>query len=96
MPITKHNFSRFYYNRFAEDCDGLILHAVLCLVLKRNRDKNKRNMALIKQGKAIILHPMTRGMVAYSVLWPTGSIIQQTLAGQKWGKCQPAPDDCAV
>lgn len=47
-------------------------------------------MALFKQGKAILLHPITRGMVAYSVLWPTGSIIQQTLAGQKWGKCQHA------
>lgn len=42
---------------------------------------------MIKQGKSILLHPLTRGMVAYSILWPTGSIIQQTLAGQKWGKC---------
>lgn len=43
-------------------------------------------MALVKQGKIMLLHPLTRGIVAYSVLWPTGSIIQQTLAGEKWGK----------
>lgn len=29
-------------------------------------------------------HPVVRGMISYAVIWPTSSIIQQTLAGKTW------------
>lgn len=31
-------------------------------------------------------HPLVKGVVSYAVLWPTGSLIQQTLEGKKFGK----------
>lgn len=31
-------------------------------------------------------HPIVKGMLAYSITWPTGNIIQQTMAGKRWGK----------
>lgn len=30
-------------------------------------------------------HPIARGMLAYSITWPTGNIIQQTMDGKRWG-----------
>ncbi|XP_055844199.1 mpv17-like protein isoform X2 [Episyrphus balteatus] len=30
-------------------------------------------------------YPMVRGMVSYSLIWPTSSIIQQTIEGKSWG-----------
>lgn len=30
-------------------------------------------------------HPIMKGMLAYSITWPTGNIIQQTMAGKRWG-----------
>lgn len=33
----------------------------------------------------VLGHPMARGMIAYSVLWPTGSLVQQTLSGKNFG-----------
>lgn len=32
------------------------------------------------------LHPMVKGAVTYALLWPTGSIIQQTLEGRDVSK----------
>ncbi|KAK5644312.1 hypothetical protein RI129_005612 [Pyrocoelia pectoralis] len=29
-------------------------------------------------------HPIIRGMVSYAVIWPTSSIIQQSIAGKRW------------
>lgn len=31
-------------------------------------------------------YPLARGMLAYSITWPTGNIIQQTMDGKRWGK----------
>ncbi|XP_030378569.1 uncharacterized protein LOC115627136 isoform X2 [Scaptodrosophila lebanonensis] len=28
------------------------------------------------------IHPMTRGVLTYAVMWPTGSLIQQTMEGR--------------
>lgn len=30
-------------------------------------------------------YPMIRGMVSYSLIWPTSSIIQQSIEGKTWG-----------
>lgn len=30
-------------------------------------------------------YPVVKGMLAYSITWPTGNIIQQHLAGKRWG-----------
>lgn len=32
-----------------------------------------------------IKYPLTKGMLAYSIMWPTGNIIQQTMVGKRWG-----------
>lgn len=29
-------------------------------------------------------HPVVRGMISYAVIWPTSSIVQQTLSGKTW------------
>uniref|UniRef100_A0A1L8D9C2 Putative conserved plasma membrane protein n=1 Tax=Nyssomyia neivai TaxID=330878 RepID=A0A1L8D9C2_9DIPT len=29
-------------------------------------------------------YPILRGMIAYSVIWPTSSVIQQSIAGKRW------------
>lgn len=29
-------------------------------------------------------HPILRGMVSYAVIWPTASLVQQTMAGRRW------------
>lgn len=31
-------------------------------------------------------HPIVKGMATYAVIWPTGSLIQQTLEGKDWRK----------
>lgn len=35
-------------------------------------------------------YPIARGMISYSLIWPTGSLIQQTFEGKNWGKSQCA------
>ncbi|XP_016971998.1 uncharacterized protein LOC108039482 isoform X1 [Drosophila rhopaloa] len=30
-------------------------------------------------------YPIMRGMISYSLIWPTGSLIQQTVEGRRWG-----------
>lgn len=30
-------------------------------------------------------YPLAKAMLAYSIMWPTGNIIQQTVAGERWG-----------
>lgn len=32
------------------------------------------------------MHPMAKGMVTYALLWPTGSLIQQTIDGRNFSK----------
>ncbi|XP_055711217.1 mpv17-like protein [Phlebotomus papatasi] len=29
-------------------------------------------------------YPILRGMIAYSIIWPMGSLVQQTIAGRRW------------
>ncbi|XP_046680973.1 protein sym1-like [Homalodisca vitripennis] len=48
-------------------------------------------------------HPLSRGMISYALIWPAGSLIQQTIAGEEkydfikaaryslWGSCYVAP-----
>ncbi|KAH8315155.1 hypothetical protein KR059_012117, partial [Drosophila kikkawai] len=31
-------------------------------------------------------YPIMRGMISYSLIWPTGSLIQQTVEGRNWGE----------
>lgn len=30
-------------------------------------------------------YPIVKGMLAYSITWPAGNIIQQTMDGKRWG-----------
>lgn len=30
-------------------------------------------------------YPLLRGMLSYSLIWPTSALIQQAIAGKKWG-----------
>lgn len=30
-------------------------------------------------------YPLLRGMLSYSMIWPTSALIQQTIAGKNWG-----------
>lgn len=32
------------------------------------------------------LHPMAKGVLTYAFMWPTGSLIQQTLEGRNFSK----------
>ncbi|XP_017135583.1 protein sym1 isoform X1 [Drosophila miranda] len=32
-------------------------------------------------------YPIARGMISYSLIWPSGSLIQQTFEGKRWGEC---------
>lgn len=43
-------------------------------------------MALRTMKQVLNKHPIVKGMLAYSITWPTGNIIQQTMAGKRWGK----------
>lgn len=40
-------------------------------------------------------YPIVRGMVSYSLIWPTSSIIQQTFEGKRWGKFKCILIDCS-
>lgn len=40
-------------------------------------------------GKTFTTYPVVHGMLSYSIIWPTGSLVQQTLEGRSWGKCIP-------
>lgn len=31
-------------------------------------------------------YPLMRGMLSYSLIWPTSALIQQTIAGKTWGE----------
>lgn len=42
-------------------------------------------MALSTMRQILNKHPIMKGMLAYSITWPTGNIIQQTMAGKRWG-----------
>lgn len=33
-----------------------------------------------------VRYPLAKGMLAYSIMWPTGNIIQQTIMGKNWGE----------
>ncbi|XP_060663615.1 uncharacterized protein LOC133847898 [Drosophila sulfurigaster albostrigata] len=41
---------------------------------------------LWQQCKTLVTrYPIVRGMISYSLIWPTGSLIQQTFEGKNWG-----------
>lgn len=42
-------------------------------------------MALSTAKHIFTKYPLVKGMLAYSVTWPTGNIIQQTMDGKRWG-----------
>lgn len=43
-------------------------------------------MTMIQNVKSILTkYPLLRGMLSYSVIWPTSALIQQTIAGKTWG-----------
>lgn len=46
------------------------------------------NMSAIVQNLKVLMikYPVVRGMVSYSCIWPTSSLIQQTIEGKTWGK----------
>uniref|UniRef100_A0A1A9X1D5 Uncharacterized protein n=1 Tax=Glossina brevipalpis TaxID=37001 RepID=A0A1A9X1D5_9MUSC len=46
----------------------------------------RNNMsALVQNLKVLIIkYPVIRGMVSYSCIWPTSSLIQQTIEGKTW------------
>lgn len=31
-------------------------------------------------------YPLLRGMVSYSLIWPTSAFVQQKIAGESWGE----------
>uniref|UniRef100_A0A336LKG7 CSON010383 protein n=1 Tax=Culicoides sonorensis TaxID=179676 RepID=A0A336LKG7_CULSO len=37
-----------------------------------------------KVGGVLANHPILKGIISYSVIWPTGSLIQQTIAGEEY------------
>ncbi|XP_063706801.1 mpv17-like protein [Culicoides brevitarsis] len=39
---------------------------------------------LSKVGFMLKKHPILKGMISYSIIWPTGSLIQQTIAGENY------------
>ncbi|XP_031635633.1 mpv17-like protein [Contarinia nasturtii] len=41
-------------------------------------------MALSTAKHFFTKYPLARGMLAYSITWPTGNLIQQTIDGKKW------------
>lgn len=44
------------------------------------------SMLLQKFKILITKYPIVRGMISYSLIWPTSSLIQQTFEGKRWGK----------
>lgn len=38
-------------------------------------------------------YPLLRGMVSYSLIWPTSAFIQQKIAGKSWGKIKDSNHD---
>lgn len=43
-------------------------------------------MAVNAAKQFLTKYPLARGMLAYSITWPTGCLIQQTIDGKRWGK----------
>lgn len=43
-------------------------------------------MMLQKFQLLIKKYPILRGMISYSIIWPTSCLIQQTFEGKRWGK----------
>lgn len=37
-------------------------------------------------------YPLLRGVVSYSIIWPTSALIQQKIAGESWGKLKHPAD----
>jgi protein Mpv17 len=37
-------------------------------------------------------YPIIRGMASYTIIWPTGNIIHQTIDGKRWGEYSCARD----
>lgn len=34
--------------------------------------------------KILAKYPVTRGMLSYSIIWPTANFVQQTMSGANW------------
>ncbi|XP_037942579.1 protein sym1-like isoform X1 [Teleopsis dalmanni] len=45
-------------------------------------------MSQLLQNMKVLLgkYPVVRGMISYSLIWPTSSVIQQTIEGKRWGE----------
>lgn len=43
-------------------------------------------MAVVAVKHFFTKYPMARGVLAYSITWPTGNLIQQSIAGKRLGK----------
>lgn len=44
-------------------------------------------LSIVKSFKHITTkYPVVRGMLSYSLIWPTSAIIQQRIAGKTFGK----------
>lgn len=59
-----------------------ILHSCNCF---KKADNTILKMAANNVRLFLRRHPIARGMLAYSITWPTGNIIQQTMDGKRWG-----------
>lgn len=44
-----------------------------------------RNMSRVRE--LLNKYPLLRGMISYSIIWPTSALIQQKIAGKTWGMC---------
>lgn len=53
-------------------------------------------MNIIQKSKAFLHHPLGRGMLSYSITWPTGCIIQQLFDKKSFGKCSCSNCDLVV
>lgn len=56
-----------------------VLNMIVLLFLKCVRQMS-RIIAILNS------YPLLRGMVSYSIIWPTSAYIQQKIAGKEWGK----------
>lgn len=44
-------------------------------------------MSMLQNVKTVLTkYPLMRGMLSYSLIWPTSALVQQAIAGKTWGK----------
>ncbi|XP_037816613.1 protein sym1 isoform X2 [Lucilia sericata] len=55
-------------------------------VYKQAQQRSGKMSMLLQKFKVLITkYPIVRGMISYSFIWPTSSLIQQTFEGKRWG-----------